>query len=503
MTPEENTALLKDLEAAQTELDTGRTYSIPGPFRTYKQAVAMSTTYYIFKLQMDIHRVDDWYNIGLGYIGNGDYLNYDFSWTGSSLSESIIPNARQLIEGANGLLMKSIAKNLRDRYCKYMFRGKWYYGWPTKVTPASVSPDRPSILEQITKDYPVLDPNKFVFYADEYREEFLTTADCGFTFEIASTLNDKILWLAHNNNIIAGTENAEWVLPGGINALTIQASLNSRIGSSDIQAQVIGDAVLFLKRGGKGAVEYRIPEGDSYFRDGNLALMSKEIIRESPVVDMDFVSNPNTAVYFVRGDGITAKLLYDRTTGVFAWSRITTAGAFRNAATVTSGTGSDYIFLIAERGGKYYLELLDPDEPVYLDGYREWDGDASGYGEGAVVYDETERKIYPLTRPPVEGHKMYIGYPYGAKVKTMPILSNDRMKKQRITNVIIRFLDSFLPTVKSYPNEQTDAITDLPEPYSGVKRLPFPGTWGEDVQAELAHGFPERCRILSINAEVQ
>jgi len=83
----------------------------------------------------------------------------------------------------------------------------------------------------------------------------------------------------------------------------------------------------------------------------------------------------------------------------------------------------------------------------------------------------------------------------------MPVLANDRMKPNNIKQLTIRFLDSFMPRVKSLPNGKADTIT-AKEPFSGVHKIPFPGVWDTDAMFELIHDKPSRCTLLAINAEV-
>jgi hypothetical protein len=201
---------------------------------------------------------------------------------------------------------------------------------------------------------------------------------------------------------------------------------------------------------------------------------------------------------------VVVSLLYERSTGTFAWGRLVTNGRIESVATLPGQSGFDDVYLIVERQGQYYLELLQESEHVYLDSHKPWDGDAAGYNNFAVVYDETDNKVYPRTQAPIEGHTMWIGYPFTALVRSMPILANDQMKQNNIKSLSIRFSDSFMPRMKSIPNGVENTITlppPLAEPYTGVIRKPFPGGYDRDVHFELIHDRPTRCRILAVNAE--
>ncbi|MDR3123212.1 MAG: hypothetical protein LBU16_05485, partial [Treponema sp.] len=311
------------------------------------------------------------------------------------------------------------------------------------------------------------------------------------------------------------TETAEWVIPAGTNATNVQAILNSRYGSEKIQATSVGDAMCFFQTGGRALVEYYIPQQDNNFRANNMAMLSKNMLHESAAFDFDFISAPYTKLFISRKDGIVVALLYERGTGTFAWGRIRTGGNIKSVATVPGESGYDDVYLIVEREGAYFLEMLaerrrsidSPDAEVFLDSYTAWTGSAAGYGTDAVVYDETDNKVYPTTQSPIAGHTMWIGYPYTSRVRSMPVLANDRMKQNNIKSLSIRFTDSFLPQVGSFVLQDgqgrqgaRDRISRR-EPYSGVIQLPFPGVWERDVFFELIHDTPTRCRVLAVNAE--
>jgi hypothetical protein len=413
----------------------------------------------------------------------------------TALYDWMIGNSYYWYPGMHEQAYRDIVR-IRSTYMQYTFGGKVYRGMPA------------TIESDIKNAYNYTDTPVFTFYADSYQVENTATADCGFTFEIGSDLNDRIQWITNKRNLIIGTENTEWMLNQDIDALNYQAYPNSRYGSADIQANTIGEAVIFFQYSKKAIVEYFIGQQDNYFRANDMAMMSKNMLRESQVRDFDFVSTPYTRILIVREDGAVMSLLYDRGLGVYAWTRITTAGRVRNLATAPSASGFDVIYLITERGGEYFLEVLDDTLEVYLDSYKEWDGNAADYGAGAVVLDAASGTVYPVASapPPAAGQTMWVGYPFHAALKTLPILANTEMKKQRITALIFRFLRSYLPSVGSWAGGQlikTDRITNKPEPFSGVHQIPFPGTWDADNQAELLHDAPFPVRILAINAEVQ
>jgi hypothetical protein len=405
------------------------------------------------------------------------------------------PKEKTLYEANINTAVNLWLDRIRD-FMQYTFNQQTYYDTPEHIQ---------AILEQ---QYGGTDHVYLSFYTETILSEEYPAADDGFTFEIASDMSDAIKWIGQNKNILVGTETAEWVVPAGTNATNVQAILNSRYGSDKIQATSVGDAMCFFQSGRKALVEYYIPQQDNNFRANNMALLSKNMLHESPAFDFDFISAPYTKIFVSREDGIVVALLYERGTGTFAWGRIRTGGHITSVATVPGASGYDDVYLIVEREGDYFLEMLAErrrsadaqDAEVFLDSYGPWNGDAADYTADAVIYDELNNRTYPLTDPPPVGGRLWIGYPYTSRVRSMPVLANDRMKQNIIKSLTIRFNDSFLPRIKSLPNGKEDTIS-RDEPYSGVLQIPFPGVWDRDVFFELVHDTPTRCRVLAVNAE--
>ena len=341
------------------------------------------------------------------------------------------------------------------------------------------------------------------FYTKKIIEDRYPTPDCGFTFEIASDMNDAIQWLAVNKGLIVGTETGEWIIPPGVHATNVQATLNSRYGSDKIQGTAIGDATCFFQTGKKSLVEYYIPQQDNNFRANNMAMLSDDMLRESPAVDFDYTTSPYTKLIITREDGQAVTLLYERGTGTFAWSRLITNGKIKSAAVIPGSDGYDEIYMLVERNDLHYLEVLKETADVYLDGYKPWTGDRTGYSDAAVVFFEEEQRVdLAKTKDlPKAAGKAWIGYKYTSRVVSMPILANNSMKPNNVKNIFIRFLDSFMPKLKALPNGSEDEF-NVVEPYTGVKKTMFPGSWDTDVRFELYYSGPKQCKILAINTEV-
>jgi hypothetical protein len=421
------------------------------------------------------------------------YLRYNYLdpiWFDYQYFNLTGPPAYEFFNAYQAALLH-IVSNIKT-YMRYQINGETFYGTPD------------SIYQQTMAYYGRGVDIYIPFYTTEILVDRHPVPDDGFTFEIASDMNDAIRWLAMNKGIIVGTETAEWIIPPGVTALDARAEINSRYGSDHIQGTAVNDATCFFQTGKKALVEYYIPQQDNNFRANNMAALSPQLLGESPVVEFDFIRAPYTRLCVTREDGAVVTLLYERSTGTFAWGRITTRGGIVSVSALPGTDGNDDVYLAVERDGSHFLEVLTEASGVYLDSFREWDGNTDGYAGGALIYDETEGKTWPVTEAPAAStaeRRRWIGYPYASRARSMPILANDRMKPNNIKTLLVRFLDSFMPRIQSLPNGATDTIPHK-EPFSGVARVPFPGVWDTDVMFEFVHERPTRCAILAINAEV-
>lgn len=315
----------------------------------------------------------------------------------------------------------------------------------------------------------------------------MVTADCAFYLEPASDQNDAIKWLAPSTHLCIGTESNVWNIPQGVNALNVGAYLNGRYGSDDIQAHVVDQAVIFFAQGKCGIREYYYNSDKEAFQTNNIAIMAEHLLSEKPAIDFDFCTNPYNRLVIVREDGIAVTLLYDKTNGIMGWNRIRHASGEITSCAITRGSGySDLIYFAIKEGEEYSLQMIDFESEVFLD---DW----------IKVTDEQE---------PIEGYEkvtdgedVYIGKPYESLILSMPVVTQDISQKKRIVNLYVRFNNSYMPVMKTtgMPDE---FFIGVEAPFSGVKKIDYPGTSDIDVTFELTFSEPHQCNILSVDASV-
>jgi hypothetical protein len=341
--------------------------------------------------------------------------------------------------------------------------------------------------------------------ADDYEYDVvnnnMVTSDCAFYFELASDQNDAVKWMAPSSQLIVGTESSEWVIPASVTALAVQAVLNSRHGTDSIQAMCVDSAVVFFAQGREAVREYYWNDDAGAFRANNLAMGSSQMLTGSPAVDFDFMTNPFCRLLVTRKDGTMAVMLYEKSSGVAAWFRFVTDGTVSSCAVVRGEAGCDIIYLAVERNGVWYLEKYDETGSVYLDSFSGYTG-TDGYGADAVIWDETQGVQYALDEGAkiAAGDAAYIGYPYESVLTSMPVTGSDPTGKKRITDLKVRFYNSYRPVLVC--SNKVEEFVGMAEPFSGVQKITYPGQSGVDVQFTITASKPRPCTILAVNAEL-
>lgn len=144
----------------------------------------------------------------------------------------------------------------------------------------------------------------------------------------------------------------------------------ARHGSAYIQAVLVGDAVLYVERGGERVRELAYDITRERFTAPDMTVLA-EHITESGIKEIAYQSRPDIALWCVRNDGDIAVLTYERFQDVIGWTRITTDGDFESIAVIPDmNGGEDKVWTIVNRDINSttvrYVEQFQP---------RDWGGD--------------------------------------------------------------------------------------------------------------------------------
>lgn len=206
--------------------------------------------------------------------------------------------------------------------------------------------------------------------------------DDAIEVSLAATQANRILWCQSDRNVLAlGTAGGEWTLSGTDGGALTPSSLSFQpqtfYGSEpDLPPLRAGQSLLFTQRGGQVLREYGYSFSADRYESGDLSLLARHILRESPVVSWAWQAEPCAVVWCVRADGSLAGLTYMREHDVVGWHRHSTpGGCLESVVSLPGAHGETLVWFVTWRNGSRRIERLarffeggDPATACHTDG---------------------------------------------------------------------------------------------------------------------------------------
>jgi len=198
--------------------------------------------------------------------------------------------------------------------------------------------------------------------------------------------HNPIQWMLSQSYLMIGTLGGAGRLGDVDEPITptnVEYRSQAYYGSAYIQAQMCGDSILYVERGGNKVREFIYSlERDRYVAPDMTVLA--EHLSEDEIVDIAYQSRPDSILWCVRDDGTLLSLTYQRDHDVIAWARHVTEGSFESVA-VIPGTDEDEVWVIVNRtiddSTARYVEQFQPrdwgtnqDDCYFVDSGLSWDG---------------------------------------------------------------------------------------------------------------------------------
>lgn len=209
--------------------------------------------------------------------------------------------------------------------------------------------------------------------------------------------NYRIRWIEGKDDLLVGTDSGELLVTGYGAPLTKangDGILQSGYGSKNIDAQFVGDVVLFVQKGGRKIREYGFIRDASTFRALDLTILSEHITKGG-INQLALQTEPQTILWCVRDDGTLVGLTYDKQYQLVGWFRYITDGNIESIA-VIPGTEEDqlWISVLRDTDTNRFIEYLKPydwgtddHDMFFVDSGITWDGGDATNIEGATAAD--------------------------------------------------------------------------------------------------------------------
>lgn len=186
-------------------------------------------------------------------------------------------------------------------------------------------------------------------------------------------------------DMIILTESGEWLLTfdqnKGLAFNSLRMSQSSYYGCNSVAPVQTGNSVLFVRRDGRGVLEYQYQLQSDGFMAQDRSILSAHLTEASAIVAMAYQQAPDSLIWAVLDDGTMIAMTYMPEHEIWAWSRHSLAGATvldiiatgalvqkDDGDTTWSDTTTDEMMLVVRRGDQITLErmrvMINSDTPT-------------------------------------------------------------------------------------------------------------------------------------------
>lgn len=202
--------------------------------------------------------------------------------------------------------------------------------------------------------------------------------DSALALTLNTTSQNPICWLfAQGNRLTLGTSESEWSLAGnddvGVSPKNVVIHQHGRHGSDGVMSLAAEEKVLYIERGGGRCWEFGYSIEIDGYRSRDLTVFAPHVLSEhGGALQGALLRKPDPVAVFVLGDGQLALCTYNSMHEVHAWHRWVTDGRVLAAAAMPDGTRGDRLFLVVERDGAAWIEVVDDDSDFEDAGLRDY-----------------------------------------------------------------------------------------------------------------------------------
>ena len=218
--------------------------------------------------------------------------------------------------------------------------------------------------------------------------------DDAFAFTLAAGRVNAIRWMSAGQSLMIGTAGGEWRMRGAsadapVAPGTVQVRRQTTYGGAAMAPARVGNAVLFLQRGGRKVRELTYSLESDGFVAPDLTLLA-EHLATGAIVDMAWRQEPDGVLWCARDDGVLLAMTYDRGQDVVAWHRHplggTDAAAESVCAVPSPADGEDRLWIAVRRAvngetrraietmARSFRPETDRADAFHVDSGLTWDG---------------------------------------------------------------------------------------------------------------------------------
>lgn len=329
-----------------------------------------------------------------------------------------------------------------------------------------------------------------------------TVAD-GFSFNLESNIWDKIAWMYPDKVLNVGTLGQEWIVTGlgGSGPITgvvtgsytgVQATIQTGIGSLDVNPIKIGGALNFIGGYGRNIFEFQYDFARDNYLTSDKSILAQHLTDNNPITRWCYQRIPYGIMWATADTGNLLGCTLVPEHKVAGWHEHDTEGTIKHVCSIPSYTsGQDLVFMLVEREANIFIERLDinwvepdPDTDVdyYLDSYMEFvtpgatltglthlaNREVELWVDGMSLSTATVSAGGELTLDEDNYDNVVVGLPYISEVR--PYLNDIITQEgsvfgqmQRITSLDIDFYNTIGGVVGASYQEEDGTETEITE----------------------------------------
>jgi len=189
--------------------------------------------------------------------------------------------------------------------------------------------------------------------------------DSAVVFDLASTTQDTIQWLASGQALFIGTTGGEWVAANSDYISATQPPVitkESTYGSSHVQPIQIGDSLIHVTASGR---ELRALRSDyttnrEKWVSVELSWIATHLFKDYAIKEICYAQTPDNVLWVLTNDGKVYSAVYDPSMNQQAgWSRVEVEGEVRNIASIANALEDRMAWAIRRTTAYYDEGILD------------------------------------------------------------------------------------------------------------------------------------------------
>ena len=235
-----------------------------------------------------------------------------------------------------------------------------------------------------------------------------TTATHAWKYVIATDKGDQLKWGISSRDLLLGSFGAEYTVTGydaGITPTNVYIKRQSKYGSKTLQAFLVGDAAVYVRRNGKKVMEQIFTREGGGYNSRELNFLAHHIAGDG-FIDISYQGSPDSTLWYITDDGSLVGVTYNREFGVQGWHRHVTDGEFESVA-VLDAEGEDQVWVTVKRtvngATVRYIERMKPrdwgtdrKDAFFVDSGYTWNG-ATEVGAAGTISSITKSATAVIT----------------------------------------------------------------------------------------------------------